>query len=50
MARFDVSDDEWAVIEPLLPAEGRGPARKDDRHLLNGIFYISRGHAVARFT
>jgi len=25
MARFDLSDEEWAVIEPLLPEQGRGP-------------------------
>ena len=31
MARFDLSDEEWAVIEPLLPKQGRGPQRKDDR-------------------
>ena len=42
MARFDLSDDEWAVIEPLLPKKGRGPARRDDRTVLNGIFYILR--------
>ncbi len=29
--RFDLSDKEWAVIEPLLPTGGRGPKRTDDR-------------------
>ncbi len=38
MARFDLSDEEWAIIEPLLPVQGRG----DDRKVLNGIFYILR--------
>ncbi len=42
MARFDLSDEEWAVIQPLLPHKGRGPKRKDDRTILNGIFYILR--------
>jgi len=42
MGRFDLSDEEWAVIEPLLPKDGRGPKRKDDRQVLNGIFYILR--------
>jgi len=42
MARFDLSDEEWAVIAPLLPKQGRGPQRKDDRQILNGIFYILR--------
>ena len=40
MAGFDLSDNEWVVIEPLLPPKGRGPARKDDRQILNGISYI----------
>ena len=48
MARFDLSDDEWAVISPLLPPKGRGPARKDDRLVLNGIFYILRTGAPWR--
>ena len=42
MGRFDLSDAEWAVIEPLLPNKARGVARVDDRRVLNGIFYILR--------
>ena len=30
--RFDLSDEEWAVIEPLPPKGGRGPKRVDDRY------------------
>tara|TARA_B110001450_G_scaffold115355_1_gene109065 strand:- start:1103 stop:1489 length:387 start_codon:yes stop_codon:yes gene_type:complete len=48
MARFDLNDDEWAVIVPLLPKQGRGPLRKDDRLVLNGIFYILRTGAPWR--
>lgn len=48
MARFDLSDEEWAVIQPLLPQQGRGPRRKDDRTVLNGIFYILRTGAPWR--
>jgi transposase len=48
MARFDLNDEEWSVIEPLLPRKGRGPARKDDRIVLNGIFYILRTGAPWR--
>ncbi|MCB0832834.1 MAG: IS5 family transposase [Bacteroidetes bacterium] len=48
MARFDLSDEEWAVIEPLLPQVGRGPKRKEDRKILNGIFYILRTGAPWR--
>ena len=48
MAGFDLSDNEWAVIEPFLPPKGRGPARKDDRQILTGIFYILRTGAPWR--
>ena len=48
MGRFDLSDDEWRVIEPLLPLNVRGPRRQDDRRILNGIFYILRTGAPWR--
>jgi transposase len=31
MARFDLSDFEWGVIQPLLPHKSRGVKRVDDR-------------------
>ena len=42
MGRFDLTDDEWSVIAPLLPNKPRGVPRVDDRRVLNGIFYILR--------
>ena len=48
MARFDLTDEEWAISGPLLPKQGRGPKRKDDRKILNGIFYILRTGAPWR--
>ena len=48
MARFDLSDEEWVIISGLLPKQGRGPQRKDDRKILNGIFYILRTGAPWR--
>jgi len=42
MARFDLSDKEWALIAPLLPNKPRGVARADDRRVLNAIFFILR--------
>ena len=42
MARFDLSDAEWRIIEPLLPNKPRGVPRTDDRRVLNGIFYVLR--------
>jgi hypothetical protein len=37
MARFDLTDFEWSVIQPLLPNKPRGVPRVDDRRVLNGI-------------
>jgi transposase len=48
MARFDLSDEEWAIIAPLLPVQARGARRGDDRKVLNGIFYILRTGAPWR--
>lgn len=42
MTRFDLTDFEWSVIEPLLPNKSRGVPRVDDRRVLNGIFWRLR--------
>ena len=42
MARFDLTDFEWSVIEPVLPTDVRGVERVDDRRVLNGIFWRLR--------
>jgi transposase len=42
MARFDLSDAEWAIIWRLLPNKPRAVARVDDRRVVNGIFYVLR--------
>lgn len=42
MARFDLTDFEWSVIQPLLPTKVRGVKRVDDRRVLNGIFWRLR--------
>jgi transposase len=42
VGRFELSDKEWAVIEPLLPNKPRGVPRVDDRTVLNGIFWVLR--------
>ena len=39
--RFDLSDDEWAVLEPLMP-KSRMSSRADDRKIMNAIFYVLR--------
>jgi transposase len=51
MARYDLSDEEWAVLEPLLPPERSGKAGnpyRPHRTLLNGIFWILRSGAPWR--
>ena len=42
MARFDLTDFEWSVIQPLLPNKPRRVLRVDDRRVLNGIFWRLR--------
>ena len=39
--RFDLTEEEWALLEPLLPSQ-RKSAREDDRRVMNGIFYVLR--------
>ena len=46
--RYDLSDFEWSVIEPMLPKGRPGPARKDDRRVMNGIFWVLRTGAPWR--
>ena len=39
--RFDLTDAEWAEIEPLIPKAKRS-MRRDDRMVLNGILHVLR--------
>ena len=39
--RFDLSDEEWSLLEPLMPGR-RKSARVDDRKIMNAIFYVLR--------
>jgi transposase len=37
----ELTDDQWEVIRPLIPAQGRmGRPRADDRQVLNGILFV----------
>ncbi len=44
MSRYDLTDFEWRVIEPLLPNKPKGVPRVDDRQVLNGIFFSKLKH------
>ena len=49
IGRFDLTDREWAIIEPLLPNKPRSVPRVDDRTVLNGIFLgLAHRRAVGR--
>jgi len=38
--RYDLTDFEWSVIEPLLPTGLPGPRKVNDRRFLHGIFWV----------
>jgi transposase len=40
--RYDLTDFEWSVIEPILPMDRRGPKPRNNRRVLNGIFWLLR--------
>jgi len=40
--RYELSDYEWTAIKPMLPNKPRGVRRVNDRHVLNGIFWVLR--------
>jgi transposase len=46
--RYELSDDEWTTIRPMLPNKVRGVPRVDDRRVLNGIFGVLRSGAPSR--
>ena len=46
--RYDLTDFEWSVIEPLLPMDRQGPKPKNNRQVLNGIFWVLRSGAAWR--
>ena len=46
----DLTDHEWALIEPYVPQAKAGgrPEQYPKREILNGIFYIVRGGCAWR--
>ena len=47
----DLSDEQWRLIEPLLPPEKAGgwPREVDLREVLNGIFYLVKDGIAWRY-
>ena len=45
--RYELADDEWIAIKPMLPNKPRGVPR-NDRRILNGIFWVLRSGAPWR--
>jgi hypothetical protein len=46
--RYELNNYEWAAIKPFLPNKPRGVPRVNDRHVLNGIFWVLRPGATWR--
>ena len=46
--RYELSDEEWTAIRPMLPNKPRGVPRVNDRRVLNGIFWVLRSGAPWR--
>jgi transposase len=46
--RYELTDQEWSAIKPMLPNKPRGVPRVNDRRVLNGIFWVLRSGAPWR--
>jgi transposase len=46
--RYELTDDEWTAIKPMLPNKPSGVPRVNDRRVLNGIFWVLRSGAPWR--
>jgi hypothetical protein len=46
--RYELTDDEWTAIRPMLPNKPRGVPRVNDRRVLNGIFCPAFRRTMAR--
>lgn len=46
--RYELTDEAWARIEPLLPKQRRGGKWNDHRLMLNGVFWVLNSGAPWR--
>jgi transposase len=45
--RYELTDDEWTAIEPMLPNKPRGVPRVNDRRVPRGRSQCRRGRSLA---
>lgn len=48
MRRHELSDEEWTLVEPLLPKQRRGGKWNDHRTMLNAMMWVLRTGAPWR--
>jgi transposase len=48
MRRYELTDEQWAMIEPVIPRAATGRQVKDPRAMLNGMFWVLRSGAPWR--
>lgn len=48
MRRYELTDEQWTLIEPLIPHPTTGRPLKDPRAMLNGMFWVLRSGAPWR--
>ena len=46
--RYEMTDEAWERIEPLLPVQGRGGRWNDHRTTINGMFWVLNSGAPWR--
>src|SRR6201981_2390092 len=46
--RYELTNEEWTAIKPMLPNKPRGVPRVNDRRVLNGMFWVLRSGAPWR--
>ena len=48
MRRYELTDEQWTLIEPVIPRVAIGRHLRDPRTMLNGMFWVLRSGAPWR--
>ena len=40
MRRYELTDEQWLLVEPLLPRQGRGGRWRDHRAVVDGMLWV----------